>query len=288
MNKDGTMSSQTAVNRVKRLLSADKAGHTGTLDPMAEGVLPILVGRAVKASEFLLSGDKHYLAHLRLGETSDTEDSTGNILSKTDVLPSEEEVLAVLPRFLGEILQTPPMYSALKVGGRKLCDMARQGIEIAREPRKITVFSLRAKRLSENEYALSVHCSKGTYIRTLCADIGEALGCGGLMSRLVRTEAAGYPIERATTLASLEEMSESDRLSTLIPTEALFAAYPKVTLPPFFARLARAGQPIYQKKIHTGFPMDTLVTLYDEEGFFAVARAVLAEEGEALKPIRQF
>ena len=282
------MSSQTAVNRVKRLLSADKAGHTGTLDPMAEGVLPILVGRAVKASEFLLSGDKHYLAHLRLGETSDTEDSTGNILTKTDLLPTEKAVMAILPRFTGELLQTPPMYSALKVGGQKLCDMARRGIEIAREPRKITVFSLKAERLSENEYALWVHCSKGTYIRTLCADIGKALGCGGLMSRLVRTEAAGYPIERAVTLSALEATEESERPSLLIPTEALFAAYPKVTLPPFFARLARAGLPIYQKKIHTGFPLDSLVTFYDEAGFFALARAVGAEEGEALKPIRQF
>ena len=195
--KDGTMSSQTAVNRVKRLFSAEKAGHTGTLDPMAEGLLPVLAGRAVKASEFLLTGDKHYLAHLRLGVRSDTEDSTGNILSRADHLPSKEEVMAVLPRFCGEILQTPPMYSALKVNGQKLCDLARRGVEIHREPRRITVFSLSAEPLSEAEYALSVHCSKGTYIRTLCADIGAYLGVGGLMSRLVRTEAAGFSIKDA-------------------------------------------------------------------------------------------
>ena len=282
------MSSQTAVNRVKRLLGADKAGHTGTLDPMAEGVLPVLVGRAVKASDFLLSGEKHYLAHLRLGETSDTEDSTGEILTHTDLLPTAAEVEAILPRFRGELYQTPPMYSALKVKGQKLCDLARRGIEIEREPRKITVYSLSATPLSPNEYALSVHCSKGTYIRTLCADIGKALGCGGLMARLLRTEAAGFPIERAITLSALEAMSEKERAATLIPTEALFESLPRVTLPPFFGRLARAGQPIYQKKIKTAFPLGTRVTLYDEAGFFAVAEAREAEEGEALKPIRQF
>ena len=197
LHKEKGMSSQTAVNRVKHLFGAEKAGHTGTLDPMAEGVLPVLIGRAVKASEFLLTADKHYLAHLRLGQTSDTEDATGTILTQTELLPQEEEVFAVLPRFTGKLLQTPPMYSALKIGGQKLCDLARKGQEIERQAREITVFSLSAERLSPSEYALSVHCSKGTYIRTLCADIGKALGCGGLMSRLVRTKASGFSLEQA-------------------------------------------------------------------------------------------
>ena len=184
LNKETGLTSQRAVTLVKRLFGADKAGHTGTLDPLAEGVLPILLGRAVKASEYLLSGEKHYLAHMRLGVRSDTEDITGTLVPSEAPLPTEEEVMAVLCRFRGDILQTPPMYSALKVGGQKLCDLARAGKEVAREARPIHIYSLCAEKLSAQEYRLFVHCSKGTYIRTLCADIGDALGTGAVMSEL--------------------------------------------------------------------------------------------------------
>ena len=282
LNKESGMTSQSAVRRVSRLFGGEKAGHTGTLDPMAEGVLPVLLGRAVKASEFLLCGEKKYVAHLRLGVRSDTEDITGTLLPSGAPLPTADEVLAVLDRFRGDILQVPPMYSALKVGGKKLCDLARAGKEVAREARPITVYHLSAEALSKEEYRLSVHCSKGTYIRTLCADIGEALGCGGVMSRLVRDEAAGYPIEKAYTLAQLEAMSPEERERALIPLAEIFATTLAVTLPPFFARLAHAGAPIYQKKIGTAFPDGTRVALYDSEGFFALAEAVTDAEGERL------
>lgn len=280
--KEQGLTSQTAVKRVGRLFGEKKAGHTGTLDPLAEGVLPVLVGRAVKASEFLLTGEKKYIAHLRFGVRSDTEDITGTLVPSDKPLPTETEVLAVLDRFRGEILQVPPMYSALKVDGKKLCDLARKGQEIEREARPIRVYELSAERLSDEEYRLFVHCSKGTYIRTLCADIGEALGVGGVMSRLLRAEAAGYSLSQAHTLAELEALPPEERESLLLPLEEVFSAYPRVTLPPFFARLAHAGAPIYQKKIGTAYPDGEVVALYDGEGLFALAEAKTSDEGDAM------
>lgn len=286
--KEAGMTSQTAVTRVKRLYGAAKAGHTGTLDPMAEGVLPILLGQATKASDFLLSSDKHYEATLTLGLQSDTEDIWGETTETGRPIPGEEEVLRVFSSFVGEREQVPPMYSALKIGGRKLCDLARQGVTVEREKRKIKIFSLSPRRISEREYAFAVHCSKGTYIRTLCADLGEALGCGGVMSRLIRLQAGNFLAENAVPLSHLEKITEEERLALLLPTERIFAGWPKVGLPPFFARLAKAGLPIYQRKIGTSFPPGTRVAFFSGETFFAVAEAVFAEEGEALKPIRQF
>lgn len=289
LNKAQGMTSQSAVNRVKRLFGEGKAGHTGTLDPMAEGVLPILLGRAVKASEFLLHSDKHYEAVLRLGLTSDTEDAWGALSPTGAPIPSEDAVLSLLPSFTGNLLQTPPMYSALKVGGQKLCDLARKGVEIEREARPITVYSLEGKRLTDTDYRLTVRCSGGTYIRTLCADIGRALGTGGVMARLVRASAAGFPIENAVTLDELEKMTEEERLATLIPLETLFQTFPKVSLPPFFARLARSGAPIYQKKIGVAFPAGTRVAFYDGTDFFGLAESAIDGDGApVLRSLRLF
>ncbi len=286
--KEAGLTSQSAVTRVKRLFGAKKAGHTGTLDPLAEGVLPILLGRAVKASEFLLSGEKHYIATLRLGLTTDTEDITGNILSEATDLPDEETVLDTVKQFKGEIFQTPPMYSALKINGRKLCDLARKGETVEREARAVTVYGIDAKKISESDYALTVHCSKGTYIRTLCADIGKALGCGGVMATLTRSEAAGYPLSRAVRLSELEIMTEESRAATLIPLAEIFKDDERVTLPDFYARLALSGAPIYQKKIKTDIPLGTRVALYDKEGFFALAVSD-EKDGEAvLRSLRLF
>lgn len=288
IKKEEGLSSQTVVNRVKRLLGADKAGHTGTLDPLATGVLPVLVGRGVKASEFMLTSDKHYRAVLRLGVTTDTEDITGTVLTSTDKRPAASEVMLALSRFRGEIMQTPPMYSALKVGGKKLYDLARQGEVIERESRPITVFSLQAEKLSDSEYSLDVHCSKGTYIRTLCKDIGEALGVGGVMSALCRTEASGFTLSEAITLSELEALSEEERQKRVYPTAYLFRDKRQVTLPDFFARLAHSGLEIYLKKIGENIPLGTLVTLYDRDGFFALGEVREYEGGMAIKPIRQF
>lgn len=288
INKEEGLTSQGVVNRVKRLLGADKAGHTGTLDPMATGVLPVLVNRGVKASEFMLTSDKHYAATLLLGVTTDTEDVTGEVLSISDSIPAEDEVLAVISSFVGEYLQTPPMYSALKVGGKKLYELAREGVEIERAARAVVIHSIEAKKLSEKEYYIDVKCSKGTYIRTLCKDIGERLGCGGTMKTLERCEASGFTLSDGITLGELEALSPEDRLSRILPVECIFGDKKDITIAPFFARLARAGQQIYLKKIGQSLPVGEIVRLSDESGFFAIGEVKEFEDGMAIKPIRQF
>lgn len=288
VNKEANMTSQAVVTRVKRLFGAAKAGHTGTLDPMATGVLPVLVGRAVKASDFILSAEKHYRAELLLGRDTDTEDVTGETLAESDVIPDEATVLATVAQFVGEQLQIPPMYSAIRVGGRRLMEIAREGKTVEREGRPITVYSLKATRLSDRVYALDVHCSKGTYIRTLCADIGRALGCFGCMQALLRTETASFSLAACRTLAEYEAMSEDERLASVIPTEDLFPHAPRVELPAFFARLAHNGLPIYLRKIGRTDPLGTHLRLYDNGTFFALGEVREEEEGIAVRPIRQF
>lgn len=286
--KEGGMSSQSAVNRLKRILGADKAGHTGTLDPMATGVLPVLVGRGVKASEYLTAGHKHYGATLKLGITTDTEDITGEVLSRADKLPTEEEVFSAIEAMRGESMQTPPMYSAIKVGGRKLYDLAREGKTVEREPRKITVFDIKYDKLSDDEYSLDILCSKGTYIRTLCADIGAALGVGGVMKTLERKSAAGYTVDMAHTLCEIENMSEEERESIILPIEDIFKEEKRIDLPPFFARLARCGVEIYVKKINLSAEVGERFLLFDSGKFFALGEAREYEGGIAIKPIKQF
>ena len=288
VNKEEGITSQGVVNRIKRIYGVSKAGHTGTLDPMATGVLPVLIGRGVKASEFMLTSAKHYGATLLLGVTTDTEDVTGAVLSECEVTATEDEVLAAIDRFVGEIMQTPPMYSALKVGGRKLCDLARRGETVEREARPVTVYSIKTSRINEREYYLDVECSKGTYIRTLCADIGASLGCGGTMKTLTRLSASGYGIDGAHTLTELEGMSDEERLSLVYPVEDVFKKYELVVLADFFARLARAGQEIYLHKIKKSFNIGDVVRLSDSDGFFAVGEVREFDEGLAIKPIRQF
>lgn len=288
LKKEEGITSQGAVNRVKRLFSASKAGHTGTLDPLATGVLPVLVGRAVKASEYMLTSDKYYKATLRLGITTDTEDITGTVLTESEAVPDEGRVLDAISGFIGEIRQTPPMYSALKVGGKKLCDLARDGIEIEREPRTVTVHSIEAERIDGKRYSLSVHCSKGTYIRTLCADIGKALGCGGVMETLERTKASVFTLGDAHTLSEIEAMSDEEREKLIIPVERVFEAYDAVRLEPFFARLARCGLEIYLNKIGISLSEGTRVRIYDSESFFALGEVRSFDAGLAIKPIKQF
>ena len=284
--KDGGMSSQSAVSRLKRLLGIQKAGHTGTLDPMATGVLPILVGRGVKASEYVTSEDKHYRATLLLGITTDTEDVTGEVLTECDAIPDETTVRQAVRDMVGEREQVPPMYSAIKIGGKKLYELAREGKTVEREARRITVYSIGCEKINEREYSLDVHCSKGTYIRTLCADIGAALGCGGVMKTLERTECAGYTLADAHTLAEIEEMEDRD--GVILPTEDLFSNLRKIKLTPFFARLARCGVEIYLKKAGIQANVGERVTLFDDNGFFALGEVREFDTGAAIKPIKQF
>lgn len=288
INKEEGITSQGVVNRVKRIFGVSKAGHTGTLDPMATGVLPVLVGRGVKASEFMLTSEKHYGATLLLGITTDTEDVTGEVLTECEVNLTKEEVLSAISRFVGEIMQTPPMYSALKVGGKKLCDLARRGEVIEREARPVTIHSIKAERINDREYYLDVVCSKGTYIRTLCADIGASLGVGGAMKTLKRLTASGYTIDEAKTLTELEEMTKEEREAFIYPVEDVFKKYDEVRLPDFFARLAHSGLEIYLHKIKKDYKVGTVLRICDSDGFFAVGEVREYEDGLAIKPIRQF
>lgn len=290
VNKHKGVTSHDIVFKIRRLFGTKKVGHTGTLDPLATGVLPVLVGRAAKAAEYLLSENKKYIAELKLGVTTDTEDITGTILSKTDILPTKSEFFDACRQFVGEIQQVPPMYSALKVNGEKLVDLARRGIEIEREARKITVYSLEPEVINEAEglYRISVACSKGTYIRTLCKDIGERLGCGATMTELIRTESGTFNINDSYTIAELEEMDLEKRLSLLTPVESLFTEAPAVTLPDFYAKLCRSGCEIYQSKIKTNLALGTFVRICDKNGFFALGQVKDYEGGSAIKSLKLF
>lgn len=287
VNKESGLTSQAVVNRVKRIFGVDKAGHTGTLDPMATGVLPVLIGRAVKASEFMLTSDKHYKATLTIGITTDTEDITGKILTRSDREVEESEVRSAVASFVGEYMQTPPMYSALKVGGKKLCDLARGGVTVEREARRVVIHSIGVERIDEVNYTLDVRCSKGTYIRTLCADIGARLGVGGIMSSLCRASASGFTLDEGLRLSELEALTEEEKAARVVPVSRIFDDLPAVRLPDFFARLAHSGLEIYLAKLgRTGAPGDR-VTLWDRDGFFALGEIREYEGGLAIKPIKQ-
>ena len=228
VDKPQDWTSQDVTARLRRVFQTRRIGHGGTLDPMATGVLPVFVGRATRAVEFFEHAEKAYETVLRLGITTDTEDISGTVLSQQEVCVTEAQIQQVLEHFRGEILQVPPMYSALKVNGQKLCNLARKGREVERQPRPITIHQLKLLKQEGDELHLYVACSKGTYIRTLCKDIGQALGCGGCMAQLRRVQAGAYTIEEAVPLQQLLEMEHPE--TCLRGIDTLFASHPAVTL----------------------------------------------------------
>jgi len=290
INKPSGMSSFSVVAKVKRITGAVKSGHTGTLDPNATGVMTVLLNSAVKASALLTGQDKTYLAKLVLGIETDTYDTTGTIIKRYDgELPDIEQVKAVLPEFRGEIMQVPPMFSALKVGGEKLYDLARRGEEIERAPRQITIKTLEAEKRDDGIY-LYVHCSKGTYIRSLCADIGARLGCGGVMDSLVRLSVGSFSIDDAVSLDALEAMSKDEIEKKVIPTEDLFSLLKRIVLPAFYEKLAKNGAEVYLHKLgrETNLSVGEQVRLYGAEGFFAVGTVKQYPAGVAVKTETMF
>ena len=228
VDKPQGWTSQDVTARLRRVFGTRRIGHGGTLDPMATGVLPVFVGRATRAVEFFEHAEKTYETVLRLGITTDTEDMTGTVLTEENVSFTEEQLQETLAAFRGEILQIPPMYSALKVNGQKLCDLARKGKTVARQPRPITIHELTLVERGENTLRLRVCCSKGTYIRTLCKDIGEKLGCGGCMESLRRVAAGEYTIDEAVPLQTLLDTEEPEKY--LRDVDTMFRNYPAVTL----------------------------------------------------------
>ena len=228
VDKPRDWTSQDVTARLRRVFGTRRIGHGGTLDPMATGVLPVFVGRATRGVEFFEHAEKTYETVLRLGLTTDTEDITGTVLTEATVSVTDEQVDGVLDAFRGEIMQVPPMYSALKVDGQKLCDLARKGKTVERQPRPITIYELQLLERGENTLRLRVRCSKGTYIRTLCKDIGEALGCGGCMESLRRVSAGEYTIAEAVPLQELLDTVEPE--TYLRSVDTMFRNYPAVTL----------------------------------------------------------
>lgn len=241
IDKPAGWTSHDVVAKLRRLMSERRIGHGGTLDPMATGVLPVFVGRATRAVEFAAEGDKEYVAGLRLGVVTDTQDMTGTVLSTTPVTEEAAHALqSLLPRFIGEISQIPPMYSAIKQNGKKLYELARAGKEVVRPPRQVTIYALELlEQVSPTDFVLRIACSKGTYIRTLCHDMGQALGWGGALYSLRRTRAAGFTLEESIPLSRV--METEDPPSLLLPVDRYFAQYPALIVPPKEEKSIRNG-----------------------------------------------
>ena len=239
VDKPQDWTSQDVTARLRRVFNTRRIGHGGTLDPMATGVLPVFVGRATRGVEFFEHAEKNYEATLLLGTSTDTEDISGTVLQQKEVHISETDFLSILPQFRGKIMQVPPMYSALKINGQKLVDLARKGKTVERQPREIEIFQLDCVEFSGNTARLRVRCSKGTYIRTLCKDIGDALGCGGCMAALRRVQAGEYTIAESVPLQELLECTDPEKY--LRPVDSMFRCHPAVTLSPKQEKCCRNG-----------------------------------------------
>lgn len=262
IDKPAGWTSMDVCAKIRGVLHERRVGHAGTLDPMATGVLPVFVGRATRAVEFAAEGGKEYVAGLRLGVVTNTQDTSGTVLEEKPVSVDRAALEAALAPFRGDILQIPPMYSAIKRDGKKLYELARKGQEVEREPRPVTIYGLEVvDQTGPADYLLRVQCSKGTYVRTLCHDIGQALGCGGCMYSLRRTEAAGFSLDQAVTLDTL--LSAEDPQSLLLPVDAYFAGRPILIL--------KAGP---EKKVRNGAAVsvpqaaDGQYRVYGESGAF--------------------
>ena len=288
IDKPQGITSHDAVFAMRRLLHTKKTGHTGTLDPDATGLLVVLAGRAAKAAEYIVSEDKVYEATLLLGIATDTQDAGGSAVFTSEDVPDESAVLAAAASFVGKYAQVPPMYSAIKQNGRKLVDLARKGIETERQPRNVVIYGIECKKQSEKEYKMRVNCSKGTYIRTLCDDIGKKLGCGGCMSSLRRIKSGCYDVKDAVPLEECKKMTYEELTARLVDTESLFSDLPIVRPEGFFLHLCKSGAELYQNKIKTDHRLGQRVRLYDENGFFALGEVRQFDGGEAIKPIKVF
>lgn len=288
--------SHDAVARMKRFCQTRRIGHAGTLDPMAQGVLPILVGKACAAQEYLQDHDKSYLAGMRFGTVTDTGDVTGNILSQKEVKLDIQTVKDAAKAFEGDIKQVPPMYSAIKVGGVRLYDLAREGKSVERKARDITIYSAQvAEQLSDTDFLVRVKCSKGTYIRTLCEDIGEKLGCGGTLFSLCRETCGEFTLDDAVKLEDVEKIYTDGGAEAveklLFSPEKVFMHCKKITLSAFYSRLCKNGCEIYLKKagIKEHLEIGEKVRLYYSDGeFFAIGTVGNYPDGDAVKATVRF
>lgn len=291
--KESGMTSFSAVSRVRKFCGEKRIGHAGTLDPMATGVLPLLIGKAAVMQERLSDHDKRYIAGLRLGVATDTGDITGSVIKREEVNVETQRFCSVLKQFTGKISQVPPMYSAIQVDGKRLYDLARKGIEVERQVREIEIYENKLlERVSESDFLIEVSCSKGTYIRTLCEDIGKALGTVATMYSLERTECGMFSKSDCVRLSDLEKMyqnGEREKIEKLLmPVEPLFSHLPKVVLPEFYTKLCLSGCEIYLKKLKLDEKMfektggECRVYTYDGR-FIGNAYVLDFEDGKAIK-----
>ncbi len=276
LNKEEGMSSSFAAGRLRKIYSEKKTGHTGTLDPMAVGVLPVALGKATRFIDFLPDSEKAYVARFRFGTTTDTLDRTGKILSQTDVHVSADEVRAMLPSFVGQQQQMPPMYSALSQNGVRLYELARQGIEVERQTRTIRIFSCELTAVYGDEFEISVACSKGTYIRSLIADIGQMQGSGAVMTALQRTLSNGFSIAQARTLDELRADSEN----AVIAVDAALSAYPCAYVTAAQSVRFCNGGELFASRVK-GIEKDGLYRVYGADGAF-LGLGELSEDRELL------
>lgn len=264
INKPQNWTSHDVVAKMRRVLREKRIGHGGTLDPMATGVLPLFVGRATRAAEYAENAEKEYIAGLKLGVITDTQDTTGSILEKHDVKASGEELSQALRGFKGELLQVPPMYSAVKIEGKKLYEYAREGKSIKRPARRIFIKELELLSFDGAEASIRIVCSKGTYVRTICHDIGSLLGCGGAMSSLIRTRAGRFDISRALTIEQIEQAAEkSEAEKLLLPVDTLFLALDNLAIDKKDEIRCRNGAPINAAGVACG-----RYRVYSKDGSF--------------------
>lgn len=279
VNKEKDITSFGVCAKMRGILKEKKVGHTGTLDPMATGVLPIMIGGATRFLDYLPESDKGYRAVFVLGKTTDTLDITGTVTAENEVNASKADVESVLTQFKGRIMQTPPMYSAVSVNGKRLYDLARQGIEVEREKREVEIKSLELAECNENEneYTIDVLCTKGTYIRTLIDDIGRVLGCGAVMTSLVRTYAMGFTLDDCKTLAQLQLLKNSGEGfdSVLLPLEKALGTYDKVTVSPAQSNRFKNGGALDLVRVKKQLNADEIYRVYSSDGdFLGLGKAV--------------
>lgn len=287
--KEQGFTSHDVVAKLRGILKQKKIGHTGTLDPAAEGVLPVCLGKGTKIGDLLTDKDKTYEAVLLLGKVTDTQDTTGEILEEKPVTVTPDEVKEAIFSFVGEYDQVPPMYSALKVNGKKLYELAREGVEVERKARRITIKAIEILEWDLPRVRFSVSCSKGTYIRTLCHDIGEKLSCGGCMEKLLRTRVERFKLEDSLKLAQIEELAKEGLMEKIVlPVDNVFTDYVKVNTKERFDRLVYNGNPIFSNQVTGNMDKETdRIRLYDSKDTF-IGIFERKKETEMFKPKKMF
>ena len=290
IRKEKGFTSHDVVAVVRKILHTKKVGHTGTLDPDAEGVLPICVGKATKLSEIIMDGTKVYRAMVRLGITTKTEDASGEVVEQNEVHWDADAIREATQQFVGEIAQVPPMYSAIKVHGKKLYELAREGKEIARKARTVTIYGIQICRfLPPDRFEMEIACSKGTYIRTLCSDIGVKLGCGAHMESLIRTRTGTFRLEDAITLEELKTLAEEGKAEeAMLSMEAALTGYPRITVSAASTKLLYHGAKIYQGYYHCEQPLSagTVAAVFDSRKNLVGLYTVQKEETVYIKPYK--